>query len=213
MIPKIIHQIWIGSSEMPDREKKFCKKIKESHPDWDYIFWDNEKVSNLNPIFQKKIRLIAEKTQTPSFVVDYIKLVLLYEYGGVFLDVDFDIISSLNDLNLNKRLIVSRDDRPSGRYLQFGFAASTKKHEFIENILFNLKYKSNLLYLPTFFSKCFKEMYFHPIQNKYSVFLDFISGKNIYDDIEILDRSFFFKGKIAKHYNLHSHKPKKKTFV
>ncbi len=38
-IPKIIHQSWKVSSEVPDDNKEFVQAWKTLHPEWDYILW------------------------------------------------------------------------------------------------------------------------------------------------------------------------------
>ncbi len=40
-IPKIIHQLWIGPKPAPT---KFMQTWKEKHPDFDYIFWNEEEL-------------------------------------------------------------------------------------------------------------------------------------------------------------------------
>jgi len=42
MIPKTIHQIWVGDFKIPLREQSLIEKLKESHPDYDHIFWTDE---------------------------------------------------------------------------------------------------------------------------------------------------------------------------
>jgi len=45
-IPKIIHQIWSGIDDpLPDFLKKWGQTWKEFHPDWQYEFWDNDRMN------------------------------------------------------------------------------------------------------------------------------------------------------------------------
>ena len=39
LIPKIIHQLWIGPKPRPS---KFMATWKEKHPDYEYIMWNEE---------------------------------------------------------------------------------------------------------------------------------------------------------------------------
>ena len=41
MIPKIIHQIWIGNLEPPI---SLMNSWKNKHPDFKYILWDEERI-------------------------------------------------------------------------------------------------------------------------------------------------------------------------
>ena len=44
MIPKTIHQIWVGDFKIPLREQSLIEKLKESHADYNHIFWTDELV-------------------------------------------------------------------------------------------------------------------------------------------------------------------------
>lgn len=211
MIPKIIHQIWIGNAEMPERERSFCQNVAAMHPDWNYVFWDNESIKNLNPLYLAKMKKIAMHTNTPSFVVDYLKFVLLYEFGGLFLDVDFEIKNSLNILDLSKKMILSFDNSFGKKGLQFGFAASQRKYEFIEYTLFDKKNSRELFYFASL-NRFFKEFYFNKIRKMHNIEnVDFNNCEKYLNDVQILGRNYFFHGGIAKHHYLHSHKPHKKA--
>jgi mannosyltransferase OCH1-like enzyme len=44
-IPKIIHQLWIGNKPPPI---KFMNSWKEKHPNFEYIFWnENELIKRI----------------------------------------------------------------------------------------------------------------------------------------------------------------------
>src|SRR5690606_35981755 len=46
-IPKIIHQIWIGSP-VPERFQELMDSWKTFHPDWTYILWDDASIKTLH---------------------------------------------------------------------------------------------------------------------------------------------------------------------
>jgi mannosyltransferase OCH1-like enzyme len=54
IIPKVIHQIWIGTPQPPEVFIKYMDSWKHYHPDWDYILWDNERVKTLFPLYNQK---------------------------------------------------------------------------------------------------------------------------------------------------------------
>ena len=211
MIPKTIHQIWIGNAEMPERERSFCQNVVAMHPDWNYVFWDNESIKKLNPIYLAKMKKIAMHTNTPSFVVDYLKFVLLYEFGGLFLDVDFEMKNSLNKLDLSKKMILTFDNSFGKRGLQFCFAASQQKHEFVEYSLFHKENSKELFYFASL-NRFFKQFYFKKIREIHNIeSVNFNNCEKYLNDVQILDRNYFFHGGIAKHHYLHSHRPHKKA--
>jgi len=101
-IPKIIHQIWIqGEENIPDDLIVNNRKIKELHPEWKYILWDEitilELLKKTNSEWYKnyyKFDYLHQK-------VDYAKLIILYIYGGIFIDMDAYTIKKLDGL-INK---------------------------------------------------------------------------------------------------------------
>ena len=44
-IPKIIHQIHLGSSPLSDLEKKWQLSWKKNNPEYIYILWDEQKIA------------------------------------------------------------------------------------------------------------------------------------------------------------------------
>lgn len=86
-IPKIIHQIWIGNKPIPTKYiDTFRKDYIEKFPHYDYILWDENKINNL-PMSQV-IKNIYNKEPTMYGKADIARLVILYEYGGIYIDAD-----------------------------------------------------------------------------------------------------------------------------
>ena len=96
-IPKIIHQLWLGDNEMPEHCKQFVEEMKEMHPDYEYHLWGNE-------VFEEKYKddeFLQNYTKDPdiykwAFICDRIRLLLLRDHGGIYVDVDAKPIKSFN---------------------------------------------------------------------------------------------------------------------
>ena len=102
MIPKIIHQIWIGPDPLPEYCSKFCDDIKHMHEElgYEYHLWGNE----LQDKYQDDIYIqqyVKCKDLMPCFIKDRYMLLLLRDYGGIGLDVDCKIVRSFDNI-LNK---------------------------------------------------------------------------------------------------------------
>ena len=105
IIPKIIHNIWIqGYNELPEKNKKNHIEIKKLNPDWDFIIWDNAMILQLLEKYPKilytyknvdKLSGIVNSRATQSDIARY---VILKEFGGLYYDLDFECVSSLNEL-------------------------------------------------------------------------------------------------------------------
>lgn len=95
IIPKVIHQIWIGGP-LPDVFKKYMKTWQELHPDWEYVLWDDEKVKELFPLYNQRFYDESEGMGVKS---DLLKWEIIYRFGGVYADVDFECLRPLDLLN------------------------------------------------------------------------------------------------------------------
>lgn len=95
IIPKIIHQIWLGPNNPPENFKYLKKTIKKYHPDWKYILWRDKDIPQLNLVNQK----YYDETTNPGEKANIVRYEVLYKFGGVYLDVDIESINSLDILH------------------------------------------------------------------------------------------------------------------
>lgn len=95
-IPKIIHQVWIGS-KVPDRYKEMMKSWQELHPDWTYILWTDDMID----AFPMENRHLFDQVPNYSSKVDIWTFEILYRYGGLYVDTDFEALLPFDELNEN----------------------------------------------------------------------------------------------------------------
>jgi mannosyltransferase OCH1-like enzyme len=93
-IPKIIHQIWIGK-KLPAVFLKFVQSIQMYHPDWEYKLWTQDDIPQLN----LRNQCFIDQSRNPGEISDLMRYEILYRYGGVYLDVDFQCLRSLEPLH------------------------------------------------------------------------------------------------------------------
>ena len=93
MIPKVIHYCWFGRNKKTELVEKCIASWKKYCPDYEIKEW-NESNYTLNHPYVKE----AYKMKKWSFVSDYARLDIIYNYGGVYLDTDVELIKSLDDL-------------------------------------------------------------------------------------------------------------------
>lgn len=94
MIPKIIHYVWFGGNPLPDDVKQYIVSWKKYCPDYKIIRWDE---SNFD-VNQNQYCKEAYQAKKWAFVSDYIRLKVLYEYGGIYLDSDVEVVKPLDNL-------------------------------------------------------------------------------------------------------------------
>lgn len=92
--PKIIHYCWFGPNKKPASVFKYIDGWKDKLPDYKIIEW-NETNFDINCCKYVEQAYAAKKF---AFVADYARLKALYEFGGVYLDTDVEVVKSLNRL-------------------------------------------------------------------------------------------------------------------
>ena len=94
MIPKTIHYCWFGRGEMPQVAKDCVTSWHEHMPNWEYKLWNEDNFDVGQTPYTKE----AYEAQKFAFVSDYVRLWALYNEGGLYLDVDFIVYKSFDDL-------------------------------------------------------------------------------------------------------------------
>ena len=98
MIPKIIHYTWFSDDPYPEKIKECMKSWKIHMPDYQFIHWDMEKIKDIKVPFLKE----ALEEKKWAFAADFVRLYAIYNYGGIYLDTDVEVLKSYNPLLNNK---------------------------------------------------------------------------------------------------------------
>lgn len=93
-IPKVIHYCWFGKGNMPKLTQKCIKSWKQYCPDYEIICWNEDNFD----LSQNRYMKEAYESGKWAFVSDYARLKIVYEYGGIYLDTDVELIKPLDDL-------------------------------------------------------------------------------------------------------------------
>ena len=94
MIPKIIHYCWFGGKEKPALVKKCMESWKKFCPDYEIIEWNEGNFDvNIVPYVAE-----AYSCGKYAFVSDYARFWVLYLYGGLYFDVDVELIGKIDDI-------------------------------------------------------------------------------------------------------------------
>lgn len=94
-IPKTIHYCWFGHNPKPKLALKCMKSWKKYCPDYEIIEWneDNFDISAC-PLYVRQ----AYEAKKWAFVTDYVRLKVVYEHGGIYLDTDVELCKKLDQL-------------------------------------------------------------------------------------------------------------------
>lgn len=129
MIPKIIHYCWFGNKKIPQLETKCIATWKKVLPDYEFKLW-NEESFNINSSTWCKG---AYEVGKYAFVSDYVRLKVLYEYGGIYLDTDIKILKSFGPLLEDEGFIGFEDVK--GNIIALCVIAAKQKHPFIKECM------------------------------------------------------------------------------
>jgi len=101
MIPKIIHYCWFGGNPLPNDAVEYIDTWKKYFPGYDIKEW-NESNYDVHKISYTSEAYHAKKY---AFVSDYARFDVLYQYGGIYFDVDVEVIKSFGDILENTGFI------------------------------------------------------------------------------------------------------------
>ena len=94
MIPKKIHYCWFGENEKPLLVIECIKSWQKYCPDYEIMEWNSKNYD----VHKNKYMEQAYQAKRWGFVSDYARLDIIYQYGGIYLDTDVELIRSLDDL-------------------------------------------------------------------------------------------------------------------
>jgi mannosyltransferase OCH1-like enzyme len=123
MIPKIIHQIWIGDKKsMPN---VLMDTWKNNYHDWEYCLWTEREIKDLHLVNKRQYELAG----TYAGKADIARYEILYKYGGFFIDADSLSIKKIDDEIMNKSaLCVYESEKYRGDLLANGYYGTSPRH-------------------------------------------------------------------------------------
>jgi len=93
-IPKVIHYCWFGKGKKPAIAEKCMKSWKKYCPQYKIVCHNEENFD----ITQNRYAKEAYEAGKWAFVSDYVRLKVLFDEGGIYLDTDVELIKPLDKL-------------------------------------------------------------------------------------------------------------------
>lgn len=93
MIPKKIHYCWFGHGKLPEKAEKCIASWKKYCPDYEIIEWNEDNFDINSNLYVKE----AYENRKFAFVTDYVRLYVMYNYGGIYMDTDVELIKTLDE--------------------------------------------------------------------------------------------------------------------
>ena len=127
-IPKIINYCWFGGNEKSEKIKKCIESWKKICPDYKIIEWNEKNFDiNINEYVKE-----AYNSKKWAFVSDYARLWIIYNYGGIYLDTDVELLKKLDKLLEYEAFFACENIKYVSTGLGFG---AKKGNKLIKNIL------------------------------------------------------------------------------
>ncbi|DAZ94760.1 TPA: hypothetical protein N0F65_011576 [Lagenidium giganteum] len=107
-IPRILHQSWKTADKIPARFESWMRTWRTHNPNWTYVFWDD--ADNL-AIFERIFPQYADVARGVNKIAlsDMARYALLYEFGGLYADADFECTKPFAALAKTNELFLSSE--------------------------------------------------------------------------------------------------------
>ena len=120
MIPQIIHYCWFGGNPLPKLAKKCIKSWKKHAKGYKIIEWNESNYDLASaPLYVRQ----AYEAKKWAFVTDYVRLQVVYEHGGIYMDTDVELKKRLDPLLAHSAYFGFEN----GRYINTGLGFGAKK--------------------------------------------------------------------------------------
>ena len=129
-IPKIIHYCWLSNDPIPEKLQQCMESWRNILPDYEFMLWDFNRF-NINTSLWVKQAFHHKKY---AFAADFIRFYAIFNHGGIYLDMDVEVVKSFNDL-LFTDCMIAREDYNERMRLEGGCFGAIKGHPFVGQCL------------------------------------------------------------------------------
>jgi len=94
MIPRVFHYVWVGG-DLPKQHRKWMDDNMRLHagdPTWEMRLWTDSDVD------QFKTAGMIKEARRPAQKADIMRIEIVYEHGGVYLDTDTEVLRRFDPL-------------------------------------------------------------------------------------------------------------------
>lgn len=224
MIEKNIFQTFINN-ELPEEILCLIEKLKLNNSNYNYYFYTDEDILDfIKTNYSNEIFTAYSKLQIGAAKADLWRYLILYKYGGVYLDMDSYISINLNNFILeNDKAIITREGNP-GHFVQWCLITQSNHpilkytiENAIKKIFENKEKRLNYIAGPPVLSESIESLYkylgFDSIYNAKDSEINNKMDKNSNDYARFKGIDFDGNGFIFKHQYSHLLYKNKKPWI
>ena len=132
-IPKILHHTWIGDDPLPELAQEMIKKWRHYHPDWEMRMWTRD---NLPPL---QNQTLYDSNKNTGHRADILRYELMYNFGGVYVDMDMECRNPIDGLIKNSEGFAGRMQPTLAtictQYLEIAILGSVPGHPLFARVM------------------------------------------------------------------------------
>lgn len=112
-IPKVIYQTW-KTKQLPETCAQIQENIRQLNPSYELVMYDDPDMDNfVQSNFDEHVFRCYSKLKVGAAKADFWRYCILYKNGGVYLDIDSEILQPLDDLIRDEdQCIITREGNP-----------------------------------------------------------------------------------------------------
>lgn len=188
-IPRIIHYCWFGGNPKPEIVQKCIASWRKYCPDWEIIEWNEQNYDVSKFAYTNE----AHQAKQWAFVSDVARLDVVCSHGGVYMDTDVELLSSIDSWLHHNAFFFWETEINIASGLGFG---AQKEHPAVKAMLdyyadrhFIVNGTSDYTPCPAANTSAIRTLYPNIVRN----------GKTqVIDDIQIMSSAVY--AQCAKHY-------------
>lgn len=146
MIPKVIHQIWLGDNTMPPVMQVWRQRWQELHPNWRMLLWKEIPDGRGQPMLTTEEFIVVPNDEQAGLLVRACHLsqrsniwryLIVRSFGGLYLDTDIEPRKPINELVAGLPAFTARRQRPCD-INECAFFGATPEHPWVEQLVLDM---------------------------------------------------------------------------
>ena len=137
MIPKKIYQTW-NTQQLPEKIEKLHSKMRKKNSTFEHIIYTDEQMNDyIGSNADKEIKDAYWKMNHIVAKADIWRYTILYNNGGIYFDIDSEIVGSLDNLINDEDDAIISPEINENLFIQWGLIFG-KHHIILEKTLTNI---------------------------------------------------------------------------
>ncbi len=107
-IPQQIHQTW-KNEQVPEHLEAYVQSWRDHHPDWHYTLWTDDMNRDFIATHYPSFLPVYDRYPSAIQKVDAVRYFILFQYGGIFVDLDFECLRHTGSLLKDAAFVAGKE--------------------------------------------------------------------------------------------------------